>query len=247
MIDLKNVRVASPCPADWDSMTGDDRVRHCAQCDLDVYNFSAMTEREVQDLLANATGRLCGRFYRRADGTMLTQDCPVGASQLGRRLSRAAVVLVSTLMAASLSGCATRPLQGAVVPSQDQSEQSHADLMLKLVDQQGAAIADVKVALRGSQSGRMYEGSTNDVGELRVGPVVPGEYVIEAEAQGFKTYQKRVALDPGQTLNMKLTMKINEGEMVMVGVIAYEPLIDTDTSQLGRTFSSREITDLPHR
>ena len=44
-------------------------------------------------------GRLCVRFYTRADGTVLTQDCPVGLRavrvKLARKLSYAAAVLVS--------------------------------------------------------------------------------------------------------------------------------------------------------
>ena len=27
---LARIRVATPCTADWNAMTGDDRVRHCA-------------------------------------------------------------------------------------------------------------------------------------------------------------------------------------------------------------------------
>jgi hypothetical protein len=30
---------------------------------------------------------MCARFYRRTDGTVLTQDCPVGLRALGRRLA----------------------------------------------------------------------------------------------------------------------------------------------------------------
>ena len=38
--DLIDLRIASPCPAEWSKMTGTDRVRHCSECDLKVYNFS---------------------------------------------------------------------------------------------------------------------------------------------------------------------------------------------------------------
>ncbi len=84
-INLTDIRIASPCPAEWSKMTGDDRVRHCAECHLNVYNLSAMTEREVKNLLAANQGqRLCTRFYRRADGTVLTQDCPWSRASCGQ-------------------------------------------------------------------------------------------------------------------------------------------------------------------
>src|SRR5579862_5731482 len=34
---LERVSVAAPCPADWESMTGDERSRFCGQCQKHVY------------------------------------------------------------------------------------------------------------------------------------------------------------------------------------------------------------------
>jgi hypothetical protein len=85
---LSRVRVASPCSADWDSMIGNDRTRFCSQCELNVFNLSAMTRAEAEHLIANAETRLCVRFYRRRDGSIITQDCPVGLRRLKLRASR---------------------------------------------------------------------------------------------------------------------------------------------------------------
>src|SRR5688572_11430868 len=72
---LSRVRVASPCPADWDKMIGDERVRFCGQCELNVYNLSAMTRTQAEDLIAGTERRLCIRYYRRKDGSILTRLC----------------------------------------------------------------------------------------------------------------------------------------------------------------------------
>jgi hypothetical protein len=85
---LDYVRVAAPCPADWERMTGDERVRFCNQCNLHVYNLSGMTKREAETLVTNTEGRLCVRFYRRADGSVLTRNCPVGLRVIKQRVSR---------------------------------------------------------------------------------------------------------------------------------------------------------------
>ena len=95
---LDYVRVAAPCSADWDAMIGDERARFCGQCRLNVYNLSGMTKREAEALIAGAEGRLCVRFYRRADGTVLTENCPVGLRALKRRLSRVASAVFSTVL-----------------------------------------------------------------------------------------------------------------------------------------------------
>src|SRR5215467_15227721 len=99
-IALNSIQVAAPCPMSWEKMTGDDRVRHCQECKLNVYNLSDMTRREAENLIANREGRLCVRFYRRADGTILTRDCPRGLQALTARVSRIAGAVVSAIMSA---------------------------------------------------------------------------------------------------------------------------------------------------
>jgi len=53
---LPNLRIAAPCTASWDSMAGDNRVRHCTLCSLNVYNFAEMTRDELRELLARTEG-----------------------------------------------------------------------------------------------------------------------------------------------------------------------------------------------
>ena len=95
---LDGVRVAAPCPADWEKMVGDERMRYCGQCSLHVYNLSGMTKREAETLVANAEGRLCVRYYRRADGSILTRNCPVGLRALKQRVSRVAGAALSAVL-----------------------------------------------------------------------------------------------------------------------------------------------------
>ena len=100
---LDDIRVASPCSSDWNQMYGDDRRRFCAECKLNVYNLSGMTRDEAEALVMNSEGRLCVRFFRRKDGTILTEDCPVGWKAVKKRASRIAVA-VSSIVAGFLTG-----------------------------------------------------------------------------------------------------------------------------------------------
>ena len=86
---LANLKIASPCSADWEAMVGDGRKRFCGDCKLHVYNLSGMTTYDAENLLRLSEGRLCVRYFERADGTVLTQDCPVGWARVKRRLSMA--------------------------------------------------------------------------------------------------------------------------------------------------------------
>ena len=92
---LDNVKIASPCSQDWNAMIGTDRKRFCGDCKLNVYNLSDMTKTEAENLLANSEGRLCVRFYRREDGTVLTKDCPVGWARVKQRASKMAAAFAS--------------------------------------------------------------------------------------------------------------------------------------------------------
>ncbi len=95
---LEGLRVAAPCPADWEGMVGDERVRFCGQCELHVYNLSGMTRREAESLVTRAEGRLCVRFYMRADGSILTRNCPVGLRALKQRASRITRATLSAVL-----------------------------------------------------------------------------------------------------------------------------------------------------
>jgi hypothetical protein len=85
---LQKIRIAAKCPASWDEMPGDDHVRRCGECGLNVYNVSWMSEEEMQQLLARTSGRQCVRLFRRVDGTVMTQDCPSGRHEVHAQLAR---------------------------------------------------------------------------------------------------------------------------------------------------------------
>jgi hypothetical protein len=89
---LEQLAIPLPCPVDWNSMTGDERVRFCGQCRQRVYNLSEMTRQEAEAVLQSlhsptvsvgsesvgsdkSQARVCVRFYQRPDGTVVTQDC----------------------------------------------------------------------------------------------------------------------------------------------------------------------------
>lgn len=95
---LDHVRVAAPCTVDWELMIGSERMRFCGQCSLNVYNLAGMTRSEAEHLIARNEGRLCVRFYRRRDGSIITKDCPVGLRAIRRRVSYVARAIGSMVL-----------------------------------------------------------------------------------------------------------------------------------------------------
>ncbi|HEY5923148.1 MAG TPA: hypothetical protein VIV11_15825 [Kofleriaceae bacterium] len=103
-----DAELATPCAANWDDMKGNDRVRHCGQCKKNVYNFAALTREQIERLVHLNEGKLCVRFFVRADGTMVTKDCKLDIHVRKRKL-------VAELGAAAVAAGALAAAGGAFV------------------------------------------------------------------------------------------------------------------------------------
>lgn len=105
---LQSVRIASPCPARWEDMVGDDKIRHCELCNLNVHNLSNMDEDEVRALLSRVGGeRVCAGMWKRADGTIITRNCPVGLAKARARVAKAAGRIAAAIGLIIGAGAAT--------------------------------------------------------------------------------------------------------------------------------------------
>ncbi len=114
---LEGLRVASPCKADWGAMVGDERVRFCGQCQKNVYNLSGMARDEAQALVRGAEGKLCIRMFKRADGTVLTSDCPDGVRRKQRRRLAVVVAGAGALGASAFGYASTQATMGEFMPA----------------------------------------------------------------------------------------------------------------------------------
>ncbi len=117
---VEEIRIATPCEANWDEMAGDERVRSCPACSRAVYNIAAMTSAEAAALIAGREGRLCARVFRRADGTVVTSDCsavedPTPPATRPRARIRRTHALALVLVALSLAWIGRGP--GEPLPS----------------------------------------------------------------------------------------------------------------------------------
>jgi hypothetical protein len=213
-LDLDNIRVASPCPASWERMTGDDRVRHCQECKLNVYNLSEMTRVEAERLIASREGRMCVRFYRRADGTILTRDCPRGLQAIIRRVSRLAGAALSAFMSLNLSAIQVNVQPGSQTTTQN--DQDLGNLDLTVTDPLGAVIVNAQVTLIGER-GQRVKLVTNSLGQVHFSGVSAGKHVIFLTAGGFEDVWRTVEMQKGKTVALVtvLPMAALQGFMIV--------------------------------
>lgn len=210
---LGELRVASPCSADWDQMVGDDRVRFCGQCNLNVFNFSAMTTAQVEELVATHQGRLCGRFYRRTDDTVLTQDCPVGFRARVKRVSRVAGGLLYAVFSALPATAQVPSGAGPII----QVDQVQSGVIVHVIDQTGADLNGARIELLDSSGKTLASGVASEQGQLRI-QVHSGKYRMQVVVPGFSTYTREVEIPKFRMITENVTLRIGAlmGEVVEV-------------------------------
>jgi len=246
-VALDNIQVAAPCPMSWEKMSGDDRVRHCQECKLNVYNLSEMTRRDAESLISSREGRLCVRFYRRADGTVLTRDCPRGLRKQIDRISRFAGAALSTLMSLSASAWGQTTQQPPCPVESQAQEQKNAQMLLTVVDPQGAAIPGAKVWLHDKHRKVRFLGTTRVDGTAIVSGVIPDHLMLRIEQPGFKSYNKAVEIKANQTQAIRAVLMVAMDETVVVGMLTAPSTLDLDDSQLKTTLSGDFLRQLPLR
>ena len=256
LTQIDHVRIATPCPISWEQMTGDNRVRFCDHCQLNVYNLSALSRVDAEKLITSTEGRLCARLFRREDGTVLTKDCPVGLRALRRRVAKrtaaifAAIVSLSAI-ALGQHGAAKNGKTGCTPQTKITRTDATSDPQEKVVsgtvvDPMGAVIPGAKVKLINPKVKETRETSTNDEGRFEFTPIAPGDYSITIASSGFKTLEIRnVVVEKDKLTNIAMILEPSlQGEVVCL-LMAEPRLIDTPP---GTTiFDEKMIKSLPHQ
>lgn len=226
-ISLDHIQVAKPCPTSWEEMTGNDSIRFCSLCQLNVYNLSALTEREAETLISRSEGRLCVKFYRRADGKLLTQDCPVGLRAFRKRVSRIAATALSTLLSL-LTG---NPIDRKAFAQDLQLDQSKPTIKRmdspftkssmegSVTDGLQSAIYRAQVTLINHQTKQELLAKTSETGRFGFYGVEPGEYTIKVSYPGFKLLTfSGIKIEANEILDIGLKLDVGQllGELVVI-------------------------------
>lgn len=134
---LESLAIASPCHADWNEMTGDERARFCGECQKNVYNISELSRIEAEVLIREREGDVCIRMYRRQDGTVINDDCPVGLRTLkrGYQFMKARVWQIAATVATVFSGVLAVPSVAQPQDSNTQKKETQAEQKDKKTEQ----------------------------------------------------------------------------------------------------------------
>ena len=249
--DVNNLRVASPCSVGWETMSGDERIRRCHSCKLDIYNISEMTKSEVENLIIKREERICIRLYRRIDGTVLTKDCPVGFRAYQKRVARFAGAVLATvfgLFSASFGQKEDKKVVDAskvkIIRTVNQNQESI--LSGVIYDPSGALIPSVEINLYKKGRKKPLKINSDAEGNYNFKPLSSGIYAVEVKLQGFKKY-KVVNLEIKDNEKSQFDIILEpSGESIIVGIYAEEPLIDTTSSSITTKITRKQINSLPY-
>jgi outer membrane receptor protein involved in Fe transport len=114
-------------------------------------------------------------------------------------------------------------------------------------DQQGAVITGAKVTAKNNATGQTLTTETADNGSFRFNNVPVGIYTVTVEAQSFKGYSNPdVQVQLNRVTDVKVSLEPGAvTEVVTVTGGAAAELVETTTSQLGKSFEERKIVELP--
>ncbi len=243
-VTLDNLRIATPCPVGWESMSGTDQVRFCEQCRLNVYNISELSRREAEQLIASTEGGICGRIYRRADGTVITRDCPVGLRAMRRRISKTAAAVFA--LVGSLSGLVVGQAQSKRFKSgfgdqtrttrkHIESNSSSVELTGLVLEANGAVVVGAKVKLSNGTYD-LHQTESNDEGKFSFSGVAPGRYSVNIESPGFEPFAlKSLKLEKNEAIDIEVTLSVAVNVTVItMGYLSSEPSL-IDISKPSRT------------
>ncbi len=112
-------------------------------------------------------------------------------------------------------------------------------------DSTGAVVPGITVKVVNIGTNAVATATTNEQGRFAADSLLPGEYRVEADAQGFKHYvQTGVILRAGDTLDLPVTMDLGSATE-SVTISGAPPLVQSTTSAVDQVIETKLISDLP--
>lgn len=103
---LRSLSIKTPCSARWEEMRGNEQVRFCQHCDLNVTDISHLTPQAAISLVLRSGGSVCLRIHRDPAGEVVTRSAPQRLHVITRRASRIAAGAFTAVMGLSATAYA---------------------------------------------------------------------------------------------------------------------------------------------
>lgn len=123
--------------------------------------------------------------------------------------------------------------------------QSTGTLTGTVVDPSGAVMAQVNVSCRNTQTGVASQAQTNQEGLFRFPDLPIGKYELIVTQPGFeRLVRSGLEMLTGHTVDLTLQLQVGQSTQT-VEVSGAAPIVQTTTSELQTTFTTRNTSELP--
>src|SRR5829696_9195067 len=188
---IDSIEVKKACSEDWDAMTGNERVRFCSHCALEVNNLSALTRKQAMRLVRESGGRICVRYVKNP-----VDNSPVFAErlyQITRRAGIAAGVLGASLTLSTLAYAQSEPVstgkdsQTIQVSQPVNSDKNLTDasgeaiISGTITDPNGALVPSIRVVLLNEKTNEQRSVKANEDGLYEFKALEEGTYKLHFE------------------------------------------------------------------
>ncbi|MEZ5429307.1 MAG: carboxypeptidase regulatory-like domain-containing protein [Pyrinomonadaceae bacterium] len=114
-----------------------------------------------------------------------------------------------------------------------------------IVDPNGAVVPNAGVVLKNQNNGAEFSTQSTASGSYNFPNIPVGVYTLTSNATGFEpaTQEIKVALNQTTTVDLKLQLAGVSGTVEVTA--ASEALVQTDSSQLGKSFETEQVRELP--
>jgi len=124
-------------------------------------------------------------------------------------------------------------------------QSTYGSITGSVTDSSGAAISGANVTLTNVRTSQTSAQQTNPDGQYSFVNLIPGEYKIDVEKQGFKhSSMPNIAVQVNQASKIDVTLPVGQVSET-VEVTSEIPLLQAETSSLGQVVEQRKANELP--
>jgi Carboxypeptidase regulatory-like domain len=135
-------------------------------------------------------------------------------------------------------------LVGAVAPLYAQSTVATGNIQGTITDTTGGVVAAAKVTITNTDTGQTLNLVTSSSGIYNSGSLVPGNYSVRTQAQGFKTVEQHVVVRVGVVSGVNLTLEVGAANAV-VEVNEQAVSVNTEQPSVQGVLNKDQIENLP--
>jgi len=115
-----------------------------------------------------------------------------------------------------------------------------------VTDANGAIVPDVTIKLADKARGQVFTTQTTGTGSYLYPNVPVGEYMITIERAGFERVARDLTVSLNQTITIDTILQVAGSKNEVNIVAGGDTLVQADTSQVGKSFQTRGVQDLPN-